>query len=391
MKITGKRIGKAFKNLTPDIRNTVLSERFHEKGAVIPMTEKKSILPLVLKKIAATAAMIVLLACIGFVGLMILNGHSAQHSNNLTDPTIESLTGKAVFNTENIQRITLYTQYGTTKISDVPPECMEEIKSWLNTFVYGEIAYDILPPGTDTVHIEIEYADGIVMKQGMNTAELNGVTYYIEGGAEPTCYEQLLSDAWPIALLPMANYGNVTVTDALDAAFYTCIDNYAEIKDCNPDFLSNLKIVTPSFLRDKCSIYRFGYDTGAGEGETFLLYDGVIYRIGIAFGGYGVTEFAYVNHNGIDILYFIYSWGSGVHRSHIGAFDFSTKQILDYTDYTEVFWQNDITFHLSEDGRTLGIANAQIRFYDSEGINNKITKYDVICEDISIYFTISPN
>ena len=51
----------------------------------------------------------------------------------------------------------------------------------------------MVPPGTNTIHVEIEYSDGSIVKQGMDTTVVDGVTYYISGDAPPECYDEIRS------------------------------------------------------------------------------------------------------------------------------------------------------------------------------------------------------
>ena len=100
-----------------------------------------------------------------------------------------------VFNTENIKRITFYAHYGAGRGSDVPAKHLDEIIAWLASF---DIDTDrecptVIPPGTNTIHVEIEYADGSIVKQGMDTAVVGGVRHYIIGAPYPECYDEIIS------------------------------------------------------------------------------------------------------------------------------------------------------------------------------------------------------
>lgn len=98
-----------------------------------------------------------------------------------------------VFNTKDIINITFY-RYGGNKNTgvQVPAENMTEIIKWLETFTYGEKAPDVPPPGTNTISIKIEYADGSVVEQGLDTAAVNGVVYKVERDIYPECYQELV-------------------------------------------------------------------------------------------------------------------------------------------------------------------------------------------------------
>ncbi len=80
--------------------------------------------------------------------------------------------------------------------------------------------------------------------------------------------------------------------------------------------------VTPKPLEDFCKIYKYKKSC-----ETYLEYNGKIYPMGISFGGYGVTQVANYKTRDKHLLYFIFSWGSGIHRSNIWAFDFVSQEM----------------------------------------------------------------
>lgn len=100
---------------------------------------------------------------------------------------------KRVFDTDNVSRITFYSYYGSGIGSDVPAEHMEEILDWLDSFTIGNVVPRVLPPGTDTVYVEIEYSDGTSIKQGLDTATFGGITYYTRSDNEPDCFREILS------------------------------------------------------------------------------------------------------------------------------------------------------------------------------------------------------
>lgn len=157
--------------------------------------------------------------------------------------------------------------------------------------------------------------------------------------------------------------------------------NYARIKYNVPDILSYLVNITPEQLRRKCTIYRFCYEPGTSlAGETFLIYGDEVYPIGNAFGGYGITEFAYQKNDDVDMLYFIYSWGSGIHLSHLGAFDFNKRTVIDNGGFGHVL--GDIAFALTEGSETLGICKAEISWADWNTFDVTVTKGELVYEDV---------
>ena len=99
----------------------------------------------------------------------------------------------AIFNTKNIKRITFYAYYGNGKGSDVPAEHLDEMIAWLDSFTLDKEVPELLPPGTNTIHVEIEYFDGTIVKRGLDTATVDGITYYTKGDTAPECYEEIVS------------------------------------------------------------------------------------------------------------------------------------------------------------------------------------------------------
>ena len=100
---------------------------------------------------------------------------------------------RPVFDTENISRITFYFYSGGGIGSDVPPENMTEIINWLDSFTVGRKAPALLPPGTNSVYVEIEYADGTVIKKGLDTVEIGWFLYYTNYPDAPDCFQEILS------------------------------------------------------------------------------------------------------------------------------------------------------------------------------------------------------
>ena len=100
---------------------------------------------------------------------------------------------KPAFETENIGRITFYAYYGAGTGSEVPAEHMAEIVNWLDSFRAGRMVFGMIPPGTNTVQVEIEYLDGTIIKQGLDTVEIGWFTYYTRSSQEPDCFREILS------------------------------------------------------------------------------------------------------------------------------------------------------------------------------------------------------
>jgi hypothetical protein len=145
------------------------------------------------KKLSIIAA-ICLVVFMAFVSCGEPSNKSDTYQNN-TETNQANENHKSVFNTNNINRITFYAYYGGSKGSDVPAEHLDEIINWLNSFKIDSDRKvpEVLPPGTNTIQVEIEYLDGSIVKQGMDTTIINGDVCYIVGEDAPECYDEILS------------------------------------------------------------------------------------------------------------------------------------------------------------------------------------------------------
>ena len=128
------------------------------------------------------------------------NGETTNQSENSSGNDISQQINSAeenehIFKTENIKRITFYAYYGAGKGSDVSDEHLDEIITWLKSFKIdsNRRVPDVIPPGTNSIHVEIEYLDGSIVKQGMDATIIDGVTYYICGDSSPECYDEIIS------------------------------------------------------------------------------------------------------------------------------------------------------------------------------------------------------
>ena len=100
---------------------------------------------------------------------------------------------ESIFNTKDIKRITFYAYYGQGKGSQVPAGKMSEITAWLGTFSLDNEVDDILPPGTNTYHVEIEYLDGTIVKEGLDVIEVDGISYYVKHATYPDSFMDIIS------------------------------------------------------------------------------------------------------------------------------------------------------------------------------------------------------
>ncbi len=119
--------------------------------------------------------------------------------------------------------------------------------------------------------------------------------------------------------------------------------------------------ITPDGIKER---YGFELFKEKDNCETYLLYEDEIHNIGVGFGGFGVVSFAVADKNadGEYELYYTYSWGSGMHRSHIAYFDFASKE---QTELDYVLANYDMTLAVTEQG-WLGFYKAEIELANSE-------------------------
>ncbi len=96
----------------------------------------------------------------------------------------------------------------------------------------------------------------------------------------------------------------------------------------HPDYEPNACYnITQDIVGENPDYSVFKFNTSCA---SFLLYENRIYPMGEWFGGFGVTSMALhdLNEDGKQELYFTYSFGSGLHRSHIAYFDPALKQVV---------------------------------------------------------------
>ena len=143
-----------------------------------------------MKRILSVFLCGIMLLCLSACGE---NTHSDTQPNESTKQSDTNNQETEIFDTKNIKRITFYAYYGNGKGSDVPVEHLDEIITWLDSFMIDKEVPELLPPGTNTIHVEIEYFDGTIVKRGLDTATVGGITYYIKGDTAPECYDEIVS------------------------------------------------------------------------------------------------------------------------------------------------------------------------------------------------------
>ncbi len=108
--------------------------------------------------------------------------------------------------------------------------------------------------------------------------------------------------------------------------FKVLLDDFAKENDINmlSSQFDSFRDITPEhvFAETGCQIFKSGESC-----ESYLLYEGELYSLGMGFGGWGIVdiETADFNKDGEKELLYTYSWGSGIHRSCFGYFDLAGR------------------------------------------------------------------
>ncbi len=148
--------------------------------------------------------------------------------------------------------------------------------------------------------------------------------------------------------------------------------SYKELKKNQPDLLKHTKYVKSDHVisKRKVQIIRFSsQDNGGMDSATFLRLNNNYYPLGGSFGGWGVTEFLYKKDNEHSWLYFIYSMGSGIHRSYVDVVDLSSGTYYSIIGIETADAFIDYTFELDKENN-IDLYEADIYHeYDNDGFD----------------------
>jgi hypothetical protein len=141
----------------------------------------------------------------------------------------------------------------------------------------------------------------------------------------------------------------VTDIDFVWLGFTTYLDNIESSSDVilpDDSKYAEYTDITPASMTGKGG-KGFSVLKNKNDCDSVLYLDGGFYPLGIGFGGCGVCDMKYYPDSDIAYLIFTYSWGSGLHRSHIGVFDLDKKETVFTSD---PFLNIDIMLSDSTDG-----------------------------------------
>ena len=131
--------------------------------------------------------------------------------------------------------------------------------------------------------------------------------------------------------------------------------------------------ITPKNVKDEigCQIFKVNSTC-----ETYVVNKSKVYAIGLGFGGFGVVsiETCDFDDNDEKDLIYTFSWGSGLHRSHIGILDFAKEQ-EEWLDFKQL--NEDIMLEkISENNFKVYIA--KVSSEDLDFIHLKLTKQEQV-------------
>ena len=157
--------------------------------------------------------------------------------------------------------------------------------------------------------------------------------------------------------------------ESLDDYLTNNASSYAELKRNKPDILEQIKVIDSSGndFKNNIKMFRFStHENGFLDGATFLQANDTYYPLGSSFGGFGVTEFIRRQGDSGFWLYFIYSYGSGIHRTDVRAMNYPKGEF--YTiDGLDLGLSIDYTFEINKEDNTIDLYKADIKTTYDEG------------------------
>jgi len=132
--------------------------------------------------------------------------------------------------------------------------------------------------------------------------------------------------------------------------------------------------ITPKEVKEElhCQIFKVNYTL-----ETYVINKGKIFPIGFGFGGAGIVNLSTCDfdENGKKDLIYTFSFGSGLHRSHIGIFNFTNEK----EEWLNFVQENDDIMLEKLSDKSFKINTAKLSFSDDlDRSNYKLSKKDNI-------------
>ena len=112
-----------------------------------------------------------------------------------------------------------------------------------------------------------------------------------------------------------------------------------------------LKEVTTKDISERlhAQVFKLFGTSSITEVDSYLAKDGKIYPMSIGLGGVGLAEMCVsnVDNDSNDEMIYTYSWGSGIHRSHVDAYIFTELIPLKVLGFD--VWFADLSFRRLDD------------------------------------------
>jgi hypothetical protein len=133
--------------------------------------------------------------------------------------------------------------------------------------------------------------------------------------------------------------------------------------------------VTPKEVREEigCQIFKVNYSC-----EPYVVYKSKVFHIGFGFGGFGIVSLTTCDFdgNGQKDLIYTFSFGSGMHRSHIGVFNCS-KEKEGWLDFIQ--WNKDIMLEKVSDNN-FKVYIADIDANELDFVHIKLSKKEQVAD-----------
>lgn len=137
--------------------------------------------------------------------------------------------------------------------------------------------------------------------------------------------------------------------------------------------------ITPKEVKEEigCQIFKVNYSC-----ETLVIYKSKVCSIGFGGGGSGVVSLTTCDFdgNGQKDLIYTFSWGSGLHRSHIGVFNLS-KEKEEWLDFVQM--NKDVMLEKISDNN-FKIYNADVSLQALDFIHFKLSRQEHVADVQSI-------
>jgi hypothetical protein len=121
----------------------------------------------------------------------------------------------------------------------------------------------------------------------------------------------------------------------------------------NPQVQTPLVELTTDEMWARLSAQLFRVSDGVREDNCYLVFDGVVEPLGESIGGHGVMSCCVtdLDGDGAPELTYSYSWGSGIHRSHVAVARIDSGRLV--VEEPDLAFSGDLFVRKESDARVL--------------------------------------